>query len=52
MGFEGRGRTVFLEFDTTQPHKLPDHHNMFAEAWWNDEDVSEWKCVFSADGDA
>lgn len=46
------GRTVILEFDADQPHKLPDHHNPFGEAWWNDGDVTAWHCVFSAFGDA
>ena len=46
------GRTVIYEFETTNPHKLPDHHNEFGEAWWNDGDVDEFKCVFSANGDA
>jgi hypothetical protein len=46
------GRTVIVRFEATAPHKLPDHHNQFGEAWWNDADVTEWKCVFSADGDA
>ena len=30
----------------------PDHHNKFGEAWWNDGDIKEYKCVFSANGDA
>jgi len=46
------GRVVIIEFETDNPHKLPDHHNQFGEAWWNDGDVTEWKCVFSAVGDA
>ena len=46
------GRTVILEFEAEIPYKLPDHHNIFGEAWWNDGDVTEWKCVFSAIGDA
>lgn len=46
------GRVVILEFEADNPHKLPDHHNAFGEAWWNDGDVKEWKCVFSAHGDA
>lgn len=46
------GRTVILKFDAGQAHKLPDHHNEFGEAWWNDGDVKEWQCVFSAHGDA
>jgi hypothetical protein len=31
---------------------LPDHHNEFGHAWWNDGDVTEWTCVFSAEKDA
>lgn len=46
------GRTVILEFEADRPHKLPDHHNKFGEAWWNDADVVKWSCVFSAVSDA
>lgn len=46
------GRTVIIEFDADRTHKLPDHHNDFGEAWWNDGDVSEWNCAFSAEKDA
>jgi hypothetical protein len=46
------GRVVILEFDAYQPYKLPDHHNQFGDAWWNDGDVKDYKCVFSAFGDA
>ena len=46
------GRTVIMEFDADHPHKLPDHHNEFGEAWWNDGDVQNWTCVFSAHGNA
>lgn len=46
------GRSVVLEFSATAPHKLPDHHNRFGEAWWNDGDVREWRCVFSAEKDS
>lgn len=46
------GRTVILEISVSNPHKLPDHHNQFGTAWWNDGDVSDWKCYFSANGDA
>jgi len=46
------GRTVVLEFDAPTVHKLPDHHNAYGEAWWNDGDITEWKCVFSAEKDA
>ena len=45
-------REVIVEFEADHPHKLPDHHNAFGEAWWNDGDIREWKCVFSADNDA
>lgn len=46
------GRTVIYEFEANKPYKLPDHHNQFGEAWWNDEDASKFNCVFSAEGDA
>ena len=46
------GRKIIIAFEATKPYKLPDHHNRFGEAWWNDEDVTEWKCVFNADKDA
>ena len=46
------GRSVVVEFDADHPHKLPDHHNRFGEAWWNDGDVRDWTCVFSAEKDA
>ena len=47
-----QGRTVIMEFEATSAHKLPDHHNQFGEAWWNDGDVADYRCVFSAHGDA
>jgi hypothetical protein len=49
------GRTVILELPQLSDerlHKLPDHHNVFGEAWWHDGDVAEWRCVFSAEKDA
>lgn len=46
------GRTVIYEIECEDAHKLPDHHNRFGDAWWNDGDVSEFKCVFSAERDA
>jgi hypothetical protein len=46
------GRTVIYEIECNNPHKLPDHHNKYGEAWWNDGDVTEFRCVFSADSDA
>lgn len=47
-------RTVILEVEFDRPHKLPDHHNKFGEAWWNDGNVARWKRAYSADreGDA
>jgi len=42
------GRTVIIEFEAENPHKLPDHHNEFGEGWWNEGDIKEWNCVFSA----
>lgn len=45
-------RTVIIEFNAEKPYKLPDHHNKYGEAWWNDGNVNDYKCVFSAIGDA
>ena len=45
------GRVVILEIECDAPHKLPDHHNEFGEAWWNDGDVTNWKCFYSAGKD-
>jgi len=45
-------RTIILEFEAEKPHKLPDHHNAYGEAWWNDSDVGSWNCIFSAEKDA
>lgn len=44
------GRTVIYECEAENPYKLPDHHNEFGEAWWNDGDISieNIKCVVSA----
>ena len=46
------GRTVIYEIESTVVHKLPDHHNTFGNAYWCDEDIAEFKCVFSAEKDA
>lgn len=46
------GRTVILLVYAYNPHKLPDHRNKFGQAWWNDGDIYEWSCEFSADKDA
>ena len=41
------GRTVILEIKADHPYKLPDHHNQQGDAWWNDGNVKEYKCVYS-----
>jgi hypothetical protein len=41
------GRSVVLEIESEDVHKLPDHHNRFGEAWWSATDVSKWSCAFS-----
>lgn len=48
------GRTVVYEIPTPSEfvHKLPDHHNEFGEAWWIDQDVTDYRCRFSAEGRA
>ena len=43
------GRKIIYEIHCERPFKLPDHHNDFGEAWWNDGDVVQYKCVFSGD---
>ena len=45
-------RTVIYELECLNAYKLPDHHNIWGEAWWNDGDIINFKCVFSADKDA
>lgn len=45
-------RTVILEIECDKPHKLPDHHNPFGEAWWNDGDVTKWSYAFDAENEA
>ena len=46
------GRKVIYKFDAEIPYKLPDHYNDFGDAWWNDKDVKDFECVFSAVKDA
>jgi len=46
------GRKVIYEIEAPSPHKLPDHHNEYGEAWWNDGNITKFKCVFSANNDA
>lgn len=45
------GRTVIISFEDYDVHKLPDHHNKFGLAFWNDGNIEEWKCTFSAETD-
>lgn len=44
------GRTVIYECEGENPYKMPDHHNQFGEAWWNDGDIpyKDIKCIISA----
>jgi hypothetical protein len=46
------GRTVVYEIECPCAYKLPDHHNQWGDAWWNDGDVIQFKCVFSATKDS
>ena len=40
-------RTMILELEADSTHKLPDHHNKFGEAWWNDGDISDFRVIYS-----
>ena len=44
------GRRVIYEIQADTPYKMPDHHNQFGDAWWNDGDIliKNIKCVVSA----
>lgn len=42
------GRTVIYRFLATNPHKLPDHHNKYGTAYWNDDHVTDYVCTYSA----
>jgi hypothetical protein len=46
------GRSVIYEIECPYAYKLPDHHNQWGQAWWNDGNFTEFKCVFSAGKDA
>ena len=39
-------RSIIVEFTADDPHKLPDHHNKYGTAWWNDNDVKDFKIVY------
>ncbi len=40
-------RKVIYQISGVPAYKLPDHHNKFGEAWWIDNDVKEFKCIYS-----
>ena len=44
------GRTIIYEIEADKPYKLPDHHNKFGQAYWNDRDIpiTKIKCIVSA----
>jgi hypothetical protein len=44
------GRKIIYACAAHNTYKLPDHHNPFGEAWWNDADISikDITCVLSA----
>jgi len=44
------GRKIIYEIEAGNPHKLPDHHNQFGDAYWNEGNVpiEKIKCVVSA----
>lgn len=44
------GKKVIYEVEGNPAYKLPDHHNEYGEAWWIDENVKEFKCVYSGGG--
>lgn len=46
------GRTMIIEIEADNCHKLPDHHNKFGDAYWNDGDVVNFKCIFNAEVEA
>jgi hypothetical protein len=39
------GRSVLIKFEAKNAHKLPDHHNRYGEAWWNDADITDYEVV-------
>ena len=39
------GRSIVLEVEGRDVHKLPDHRNRYGTGWWIDHDVTEWRCV-------
>lgn len=45
-------RTIIYEIEGEPAYKLPDHHNQYGEDWWIDEDIINFKCIFSAVKDA
>lgn len=46
------GRHIIYEIEGVPAYKLPEHHNVYGEAWWIDSNIETIKCVFSAEKDA
>lgn len=44
------GRNIILEVsgEAFNAHRLPDHHNVAGEAWYFNQDITEWECVLSS----
>jgi len=45
------GKKIIYEIETNdkKTHKLPDHHNEFGEAWWADDNIINFRCIYSGD---
>jgi hypothetical protein len=39
------GRNIVLKIEADKPWKLPDHHNQYGTAWWNEGDIIEWEML-------
>lgn len=47
------GRTVIYEVECSKNvWKLPDHHNIWGNAYWCEDKEISRKCIYSADNDA
>lgn len=38
------GRTVIYKIESDKCFKMPDHHNKYGEAWWVDENITDFNC--------
>lgn len=43
------GRTIILSFEANKVWKLPDHHNQYGTAWWNEGDIINYSEVLRID---